>query len=60
MNILCHIHFWTLKALSPGTATGADIGSHKYHEKSLPEKLNAQVSVDSCRKDWTEGIFVNI
>ena len=25
VSLLCHLHFWTLKALSPGTATGISV-----------------------------------
>lgn len=50
-SLLCHLHFWTLKALSPGTATGSDIGTHTYHEKSTGVADKSEV----CRRAWAEG-----
>ncbi|KAL5484251.1 hypothetical protein EMCRGX_G020713 [Ephydatia muelleri] len=50
-NLLYHLHFWTFKALSPRTATGSDIGTHKYHEKLTGSENKA----DAWRREWAEG-----
>ncbi|XP_064395899.1 WD repeat-containing and planar cell polarity effector protein fritz homolog [Halichondria panicea] len=53
-TFLCHIHFWTLKALSPGTASGSDIGKHVYHDKRR-DKHDHRDTMEVCRTEWAEG-----
>lgn len=50
-SLLCHLHFWTLRALSPRTATGSDIATHKYHEKLA----GGESKTDAWRREWAEG-----
>ena len=44
-SLLCHLHFWTMKALSPGTASGESVVEENKQLSTLPSAIYSVFSM---------------